>query len=610
MSAFTAARYADEPFDPERTRRAKKHLLDAGLRAVPADRSGVRDVIERSWRRCVSEAVPVTPAGVAYQGPPGPRSALYTAAAPVIARLGEHLTDVRVAMFLSDSAGTIIMREVNEPRQRDALDNASAAEGFDFSESSIGTNGLGTVLEERKPVLVRGSEHYSAALEALTCAGTPIFEPFSRRMAGTFAFACAVTDASALMCAMATDVGRQIEANLAAAFGARERRLIQSYLVAEQHARDPVIVINERTAFANTAGLSYLSSESHALLWSHLRDNGGPGRTLTAVPMGDGWYRACVERVDDTGAGDPAFCVRLLARHTTDDAPAESGAAPGVPRRHADPRPRTPAHPLPDVDRRLAAAVADARCGAVDGGPGTGKLHAAALLAAQGAGGCVPFVIDVATHRPIDAPDRFAAAHAARADGRSVVLRHAQDLGPADVNRIKDLAALDDPRDDGRAPLLLTVDLDAAPEHVRALVGQIATVVRLPTLRTMHERIPGLVADILAALPDGPCGARFSSDALQALMSWTWPGNVAELRNTVEHLGRTRPGAVIGPGDLPDRMRPARARRPMTLIETAERDAIVTALRRANGNRSRAAGALGIGRTTLYRKLRLYRLDN
>ena len=44
------------------------------------------------------------------------------------------------------------------------------------------------------------------------------------------------------------------------------------------------------------------------------------------------------------------------------------------------------------------------------------------------------------------------------------------------------------------------------------------------------------------------------------------------------------------------------------MIETAEREAIVTALRRAGGNRTKAAAALGIGRTTLYRKLKEYRI--
>ena len=67
-----------------------------------------------------------------------------------------------------------------------------AAEGFDFSEQSIGTNGIGTVLVERQPVLVRGPEHYNALLENLTCAGTPIIEPYIGRMLGSFSLACVV----------------------------------------------------------------------------------------------------------------------------------------------------------------------------------------------------------------------------------------------------------------------------------------------------------------------------------------------------------------------------------------------------------------------------------
>jgi transcriptional regulator of acetoin/glycerol metabolism len=45
------------------------------------------------------------------------------------------------------------------------------------------------------------------------------------------------------------------------------------------------------------------------------------------------------------------------------------------------------------------------------------------------------------------------------------------------------------------------------------------------------------------------------------------------------------------------------------MMDSAERDAIITALRRADGNLSKAAAALGIGRTTLYRKLHIHRIN-
>ena len=58
------------------------------------------------------------------------------------------------------------------------------------------------------------------------------------------------------------------------------------------------------------------------------------------------------------------------------------------------------------------------------------------------------------------------------------------------------------------------------------------------------------------------------------------------------------------PGQRGTRSQQAPPRRHLTLIEAAEREAIIKALAAAGGNKSEAAGLLGIGRTTLYRRLR------
>ena len=85
-------------------------------------------------------------------------------------------------------------------------------------------------------------------------------------------------------------------------------------------------------------------------------------------------------------------------------------------------------------------------------------------------------------------------------------------------------------------------------------------------------------------------------------MAWHWPGNLAELDHTVVLLARRARGGTVEIDDLPDELRAPR--RALGMLESAERMAVAEALTAAGGNRSRAARALGIGRNTLYRKMR------
>ena len=156
------------PDQRERTRRSREALVEGGLLHEPPGGSGVPRLIERSWRRCIGDEVPVAPDRIDYREPDDALPTLRRAAGPVLDRLKDSLADVPVAMVLSDADGRIILRHTDVRRQREIMDRASAAEGFDFSEHSVGTNGIGTVLVERRPMLVRGPEHYNDRLADLT----------------------------------------------------------------------------------------------------------------------------------------------------------------------------------------------------------------------------------------------------------------------------------------------------------------------------------------------------------------------------------------------------------------------------------------------------------
>jgi two-component system response regulator HydG len=101
-------------------------------------------------------------------------------------------------------------------------------------------------------------------------------------------------------------------------------------------------------------------------------------------------------------------------------------------------------------------------------------------------------------------------------------------------------------------------------------------------------------------------------DALELLQRYDWPGNVRELENYVHRALAVSAGPLIEPCDLPVRLcaMPVKSvRRDFTQLEEIERDAIAKTLEATGGDRVRAAKLLGIGKTTIYRKLKEYGLE-
>ena len=95
--------------------------------------------------------------------------------------------------------------------------------------------------------------------------------------------------------------------------------------------------------------------------------------------------------------------------------------------------------------------------------------------------------------------------------------------------------------------------------------------------------------------------ARFSDDARRALLEYAWPGNIRQLRSAVEHAVLFGQGTELGLHDLPDEVLGVKWQRAPSELSV---DVVRASLRRARGNRSRAAEMLGIGRTTLWRAMK------
>ena len=143
---------------------------------------------------------------------------------------------------------------------------------------------------------------------------------------------------------------------------------------------------------------------------------------------------------------------------------------------------------------------------------------------------------------------------------------------------------------------------------------------RIPPLTERTGDIPLLLDHYLAIACEehGKPPLHFSSDALEALCRYSWPGNVRQLKNVVESVAIFQRDEEIGLSALPSEVREATmvsgqqapvqnlVGKPRTMDEI-ERQAILETLSRTKGHRAEAARMLGIGLRTLQRKLKDYK---
>ncbi|MEE4354855.1 MAG: sigma-54 dependent transcriptional regulator [Desulfococcaceae bacterium] len=136
--------------------------------------------------------------------------------------------------------------------------------------------------------------------------------------------------------------------------------------------------------------------------------------------------------------------------------------------------------------------------------------------------------------------------------------------------------------------------------------------IKLPPLKERKEDIP-LLIEYFMEKPGMGREYRISPKAQECLLSYDWPGNIRELQNVIER------GIILGengliteqalPFELADSVRENPRGNPFLSLEEMEKIHIMQVLGFVDGNRVRAAEILGIGRKTLYRKIKQYEME-
>jgi DNA-binding NtrC family response regulator len=274
------------------------------------------------------------------------------------------------------------------------------------------------------------------------------------------------------------------------------------------------------------------------------------------------------------------------------------------------------------------------------GEPGTGRRHVARIIHQHGSGSHKPLLPFDCEALPAELLERelFTAENPANADSPPAlatggVCKSRLSLGEGATVLICEIHML--PRDlqarlaaalDTPVRLLATTSRD--PEfslrseklHPELYFALTTLVLRLYPLRERRDELPLLAQHLLerANQRGGEQHSSFAPQAISALLTYDWPGNLHELGRVIDaaHAHAKTNGAMISLEDLPASIRgnlgagypapaPPNPIKPLDqLLTEIERRLIETALRQARSNKSRAADLLGISRPRLYRRIK------
>ena len=153
--------------------------------------------------------------------------------------------------------------------------------------------------------------------------------------------------------------------------------------------------------------------------------------------------------------------------------------------------------------------------------------------------------------------------------------------------------------------------------------------IRIPPLRERKPDIPLLAANFLERMRrEHGIQYSFSDEALRLMSNYDWPGNVRELEHAIERACALSSGPILHMNDFPTQLQdqrmhaeqeaavearreaPAASDSGIVTIAQLEKQAILNTIRQLKGDKLMAARLLGVGKTTLYRKLKEYDIDD
>jgi sigma-54 dependent transcriptional regulator, acetoin dehydrogenase operon transcriptional activator AcoR len=595
------------------------------------------------------------------------RHDLLLAASPLFAATGELLARSGSIMLLTNAEG-VVLEAQGSPHTLEAGRQMHLMEGGQWSEGAVGTNGIGTAIATGMPAHIFASEHYCQGMKGWTCAAVPIREPGTNAILGVIDISGPPNTYQVNNLTLAIAAARQIEVALAQRVSIEHLQLLEiclqrlslsdaagmiaidrSGLVVHSTRRMQLpVALGQRIAGldANTAVEDWAQRLPDGLRPEWFNPVRAEGRTIGAVMV--------VPKLAMRSSVN--FNTSLLHQGLHGTAPRAGEASSEL-----DPRRCGFANIFGQSAAMITALQRAQQLSLrrvpvlIYGETGVGKeLFARAVHGDDRVGGpFIAFNCGAATKELIAGelfghvrgaftgataegrPGRFELAH-----GGTLCLDEIGDL-PLDLQPVL-LRALEEGviyrlgdskprRVDVRLVAMTNRNLidEVEAGHFRRDLYHRISVTRLliPPLRDRGGDLDILTEHFnqSLAMRHGVLPRLFVPEVMALMHNYSWPGNVRELRNVVESLLLTSEEPCVQCTELPPELLEEAREAPCTdhsaamgsagkassltgrdSLEDTEREAITRAVRTHDGNLTKAALALGISRSTLYRKVERY----
>lgn len=540
------------------------------MRSDDSERVELRDLIARSWQRASQNGLdPGSAIDEGRQTAIDPHSRLVNASRPVLDALADELPADLFGLLLANRDSVIVERRLGHCQLGVGLDRILAVPGFNYAEDVTGTNSIATVFEVGQGLAVEGREHFLEIMKDFSCYGHPIIHPLTGRLEGVLDVSCYAKNSTPLMIPLLARAARDIELRLLAGSPSSDQRLLAAFQGRSARLRGPLIAVSSGLTLTNEAAAGIFTPDLQRTVRELYAEHALSNDTELRLQIGEQDLRINCSVVPGT---DGALLVEIRD---------QDRARPVIPRRDA---------PGLALDRTLERLRTLQTPVLIRGERGSGRSHLAKRLAGD---------------RPVRLLDPLELSDTGSGDLHKVLKSASNEvliIEDIDLLDSRTARALDRFLDaaDGWFVMTCGPEVNLGREHI-SVASRCLECVDLPPLRHRRHEIGVIAQEVVRGLQPQ---AWLTAETVFVLERHPWPGNVAELVSVLRHaVGRCTSGA-IGIQALPDSYRTVPSRRRFSPLEQAEIDTIGRALVDCHGNKTHAAAALGIGRATLYRRMR------